>query len=78
LENRHLVEHGVDFRHHIFAIHEMVAPFRRAQATCRTARFSVMLIFSPLNIASIRPRKPDSPASCSSSLRVWSVMRFFE
>ena len=30
------------------------APFGARSATCRTARFSVMLIFSPRNIASIR------------------------
>ena len=47
-------------------------------ATWRTARFSVTLIFSPPNIASIRSRRPDSFASCTSSFIVWSVTRFFE
>ncbi len=41
------------------------APFGARRATCRTARFSVTLIFSPRNIASIRSRRPDSSASCS-------------
>ena len=41
----------------------MDAPLGARRATCRTARFSVMLIFSPRNIASIRARKPDSSAS---------------
>jgi len=44
----------------------------------KTARSSVMLIFSPLNMASIRERKPDSSARHTRSLRVSSVMRFFE
>ena len=46
----------------------MVAPFGARKATCSTARFSVTLIFSPLNIASIFPRRPDSSASCSEQL----------
>ena len=29
---RHLVEHGVDFRHHIFSVHENGFTFRRAQS----------------------------------------------
>ena len=33
-------------------------PFGARNATCKTARFSVMLIFSPLNMASIRSRRP--------------------
>ncbi len=37
------------------------------RATCRTARRSVTLIFSPRNMASIRSRKPLSAASCKSS-----------
>ena len=32
-------------------------------ATWSTARFSETLIFSPLNMASMRWRRPDSPAS---------------
>ena len=56
----------------------MVAPRGARRATCRTARFSVTLIFSPRNMASIRARRPDSSASCRRSLRVSSVMRFFE
>ena len=56
----------------------MDAPFGARRATCRTARFSVTLIFSPRNMASIRARRPDSSASCRSSLSVSSVTRFFE
>ena len=48
----------------------MDAPSGARRATCRTARFSVTLILSPRNIASIRERKPDSSASLSRSLRV--------
>ena len=59
----HLVEHGMDLGHHIFSVHEMVASLGARRATCSTARFSVTLIFSPLNIAAIRPLKSDSSAS---------------
>jgi len=48
------------------------------RATWRTARFSVMLIFSPLNIASMRSRSSDSCASRTRSPIVSSVTRFFE
>ena len=47
-------------------------------ATCRTARRSVELIFSPANIASRRFATPRSSASCSNSRSVSSVIRFFE
>ena len=47
-------------------------------ATWSTARFSVTLIFSPRNMASIRARSPDSSASWTSSPIVSSVTRFFE
>ena len=47
-------------------------------AVCRTARFSVVLIFSPRNIASIFARRPHSSASFTRSVNVSSVMRFFE
>ena len=33
------------------------------RATCRTERFSVVLIRSPRNMASVRSRSPDSSAS---------------
>jgi len=56
----------------------MVAPLGARNATCNTARFSVMLIFSPLNMALMRDRRPDSFASFSNSLSVSFVMRFFE
>ena len=56
----------------------MDAPLGARRATCKTARFSVTLIFSPRNMASMRSRSPDSSASCKSSFRVSSVMRFFE
>ena len=39
------------------------APRGARSATCSTARFSVMLIFSPRNIASMRSRSLDSSAS---------------
>ena len=45
-----------------------MAPFGARRATCRTARFSVTLIFSPRNMASIRARRPDSSASCKQKL----------
>ena len=54
------------------------APFGARRATCRTARCSETLIFSPRNMASMRARRPDCSASCSSSLTVSSVTRFFE
>src|SRR5262249_19145246 len=41
-------------------------------------RFSVTLIFSPRNIASVRPRRSHSSASRTSNRRVSSVMRFLE
>ncbi len=43
-EISHLVEHGMDRRHDIFPSTTMVAPFGARRATCRTARFSVMLL----------------------------------
>ena len=52
--------------------------FGARSATCSTARFSVTLILSPRNIASIRSRRPDSSASCKSSFSVSSVTRFLE
>ena len=39
------------------------APRGARSATCRTARFSVTLILSPRNMASIASRRPDSSAS---------------
>ena len=36
------------------------APRGARSATCSTARFSVTLILSPRNMASMRSRKPDS------------------
>jgi glycine dehydrogenase subunit 2 len=39
------------------------APLEARSATCRTERFSVTLILSPRNIASIRAGRPDSSAS---------------
>ena len=41
----------------------MDCPFGARSATCRTARFSVTLILSPRNMASMRSRRPDSSAS---------------
>ena len=47
-------------------------------ATWRTERFSVVLIRSPRNIASVRSESSDSSASCRSSRSVSLVTRFFE
>ena len=47
-------------------------------ATCRTGRFSVMLMCSPRNIASVRSRSPDWLARSTSSAIVSSVSRFLE
>ena len=44
----------------------------------KMARFSVTLILSPRNMASIRARSPDSSASRTSSSIVSEVTRFFE
>ena len=54
------------------------APRGARRATCSTARFSVMLIFSPRNIASIRSRSRAPRPARRSSRSVSSVMRFFE
>ena len=54
------------------------APRGARRATCSTARFSVTLIFSPANIASMRSRSPHSRASATRSPSVSSVIRFFE
>jgi len=62
-EMTHLVEDGVNSRDHVFASTKMDAPFGARSATWRTARFSVLLIFVPRNMASIRAWRPDSSAS---------------
>ena len=49
----HLVQHRVNFRHHVSPSTTMDAPFGARNATCSTARASVILILSPRNIASI-------------------------
>ena len=54
------------------------SPRGARRATCRTARFSVMLIFSPRNIASRRVATPEVSASSTSSRSVSSVTRFLE
>src|SRR5262249_513281 len=54
------------------------APGGARSATCSTERFSVILILSPRNMASMRSRSPASWASRISRPRVSSVMRFFE
>ena len=65
----HLVEHGVDLRaRRSRRRRRSMSPRGARRATCRTARFSVMLIFSPRNMASMRARRPDSSASCSEQL----------
>ena len=52
-EMRHLVEHGVNLRHDILAADYHRGVPGSTQRRCRTARFSVKLIFSPRNIASM-------------------------
>ena len=47
-------------------------------AVCRTARSSVVLIFSPRNIASRSPATPVAAASSRSSASVSSVTRCLE
>ncbi len=54
------------------------APRGARRATCKTARFSVTLILSPRNIASMRPRRSASSANPRKSASVSSVTRFFE
>ena len=56
----------------------MSAPRGARSATCSTARFSVVLMRSPQNIASMRSRSPDCAASVSSRRKVSSVMRCLE
>ena len=46
----------------------MDVPWGARRATCRTARFSVTLIFSPRNMASMRDCRPDSSASADEKL----------
>ena len=68
-ERRHLVEHGVDLGHDVLAVdHDRSRPRGARSATCSTARFSVTLILSPRNMASMRSRRPDSSASCEQQL----------
>ena len=50
-------------------------PCGARRATCSTARFSVTLIFSPRNMASMRDCRPDSSASPKRSFSVSSVGR---
>ena len=54
------------------------APRGARSATWSTDRFSVTLIFSPPNIASIRSRSRDSSASRARRVIVSSVTRCFE
>ncbi len=56
----------------------IVSSLGARSATWRTARSSVTLIFSPVNIASIRFGRPHSSASRTSRRIVSSVIRFFE
>ena len=64
----HLVQHGMDIGHHIPAV-DGGSRRRAARAARHEERrgFSETLIFSPRNMASMRSRRPDSSASCSSS-----------
>ena len=51
---------------------------RLRRAVCSTARPSVWLIFSPLNMRSIQPGRSACSASSTSSAMVCSVTRFLE
>ena len=55
-----------------------VSPAGLRSATCSTARFSVVLMTSPRNIAAVRSRTPHSRASSTSRRIVSSLTRFFE
>ena len=58
-EIRHLVQHGMDLGHDVLRRRRRIdAPRGARSATCSTARFSVTLIFSPRNMASMRSRRP--------------------
>ena len=56
----------------------IVVPAGARSATWSTARPSVTLIFSPENMASMRPRRPHSSARPSRRATVSSVTRFLE
>ena len=71
-KSRPSVEHGVDLRHDVLAIDQDRLALRGAQGHVQTARSSVTLIFSPRNIASMRPLRSDSSASCNKRSRVSS------
>ena len=73
-----LIEHGVDLGDDILAIDDDGLASGARSATCKTARPSVTLIFSPRNIASMRAFSADSSASCKRSSSVSSVIRFLE
>ena len=78
-ERGHAVEHLVDVarrRRRPSTTSDRSCGMR--SATWRTERFSVVLIRSPRNIASVRSGRPDSSASWSRSRSVSSVTRFFE
>ena len=79
-KSRHPVEHRVDLRHDVLAVdHDRRRSRGARRATCSTARFSVMLIFSPRNIASMRSAQAAlARPAATSSRSVSSVMRFFE
>jgi hypothetical protein len=69
----------MDLRHHVFAVDDDgFVPLGARSATCSTARFSVTLIFSPRNIASMRDPQPGFLRQLKRSLIVSSVTRFFE
>ena len=53
-------------------------PSGARRATCSTARFSVTLIRSPANMASIRWRSPARSAMATSSPTVSAVTRCFD
>ena len=77
-ECRHGVEHRVDLGHDVVAVdHDALAASAPRSATCSTARSSVMLIFSPANIASRRPSTSAASASAEQQLHRLAGHRAF-
>ena len=68
----------MDLRHDVLAVHDDRRSSRRAQRHVQDGAVFGDVDLVARNIASMRSRSPDSSASCTSSLSVSSVMRFFE
>ena len=77
-EGRHLVEHGMHLRHDVLAVDDDRRALRRSQRHVQHGP-----IFGDVDLLAAEhgvdpARRPHSSASCTSSLSVSSVMRFFE